>query len=69
MWVQFLDQEDLLSKEMPAYSCMLAWEIPGAEEPGRLQSTAPQRIRRDLAAKEQQQQTISVFHFRKKNCK
>ena len=68
MWVQSLGREDLLSKEMPAYSCMLAWGIPGTEEPGRLQSMAPQRARRDLATKGQQQQTISVFHFRKKNC-
>ena len=66
MWVQSLGQEDLLSKEMPTCSCMLAWEIPCTEEPGRLQSMALQRVRHDLATKEQQQQTVSIFHFRKK---
>ena len=64
MWVQSLGQEDLLSKEIPTYSCMLAWETPCAEEPGRLQSWH-HRVRHDLATKEKQQ-TISIFHFRKK---
>ena len=29
----------------------LAWEIPRTEEPGRLQSTGSQRVRRDLVTK------------------
>ena len=33
-----LGQEDLLEKEMATHSCILAWEIPWTEEPGRLQS-------------------------------
>ena len=37
-WVQFLDQEDPLEKEMATYSSILAWEIPWTEEPGGLQS-------------------------------
>ena len=37
MWVQSLCQEDALEKEMATHSCILAWEIPWAEEPGRLQ--------------------------------
>ena len=32
-WVQSLDQEDLLEKEMPTRSSILAWEIPWTEEP------------------------------------
>ena len=34
--VQSLDPEDPLEKEMGTISSVLAWEIPGTEEPGRL---------------------------------
>jgi len=33
-WVQSLDQEDLLEKEMATHSRILAWKIPWTEEPG-----------------------------------
>ena len=36
--VQSLGQEDSLEKEMASHSSILAWEIPWAEEPDRLQS-------------------------------
>ena len=36
-WVQSLGGEDLLEKEMAAHSSILAWRIPGTEEPSRLQ--------------------------------
>ena len=36
--VRTLDQDDSLEKEMATHSCILAWEIPWTEEPGRLQS-------------------------------
>ena len=48
MWetqVQSLGQEDLLEKEMATHSSVLAWKIPWAEEPGRLQSMGSQRVR------------------------
>ena len=35
-WFISLSQEDPLEKEMTTYSSVLAWEIPGTEEPGRL---------------------------------
>ena len=35
-WVQSLDQEDPLKKEMATHSSILAWEIPRTEEPGQL---------------------------------
>ena len=35
-WVQSLGWEDLLEKEMPTHSSILAWEIPWTEEPGGL---------------------------------
>ena len=39
---------------MAAYSSILAWEIPWAEEPGELQSVVSQRVRHYLATKQQQ---------------
>ena len=50
-WVQSLGQEDLLEKEMATHSSILAWKIPWAEEPGRLQSMGLQRVRHDQAKK------------------
>ena len=35
-WVQSLGQEDLLGKEMATHSSILAWKLPGTEEPGGL---------------------------------
>ena len=36
--VPSLGQEDPMEKEMATHSSILAWRIPGTEEPGRLQS-------------------------------
>ena len=36
--VRTLGGEDLLEKEMATHPSILAWEIPGTEEPGGLQS-------------------------------
>ena len=44
-WVQSLGLKDFLEKEMATHSCILAWNIPWMEEPGRLQSTGLQRVR------------------------
>ena len=41
------DQEDPLEEGMAAYSSVLAWGIPWAEELGRLQSIGSQRVRPD----------------------
>ena len=38
IWVQSLDQEDPLEKEMATHFSILAWEITWTEEPGRLWS-------------------------------
>ena len=35
------------------HRCILAWEIPWTEEPGRLQSVGLQRVRYDLVTKQQ----------------
>ena len=37
--VPSLGEEDHLEKEMAAHSSILAWRIPGTEEPSRLQIT------------------------------
>ena len=37
-WVQPLGWEDPLEKGMSKHSSILAWKIPGTEEPGGLQS-------------------------------
>ena len=41
--VQSLGQEDPLEKEMATHPSILAWRIPGTEEPGGLQSMGSQR--------------------------
>ena len=46
-WVQSLDQEDLLEKGMATHSGVLAWKIPGTEEPGGPQSIRSQGVRQD----------------------
>ena len=42
MWVQSLGGEDSLKKEVATHSSILAWEIPGTEERGRLHSVGSQ---------------------------
>ena len=44
MWVQSLDWEDLLKKEMATHSSILAGIIPWTEEPGGIQSMGSQRV-------------------------
>ena len=53
--VWFLSQEEHLEKEMATHSSVLAWKIPWTEEAGGLQSMGLQRIRHNLASKQQQQ--------------
>ena len=45
--VQVLVQENPLDKETATHSSILAWEVPGTEEPGRLQSVESQRAGHD----------------------
>ena len=42
-----LGQEDPQEKEMATHSSILAWRIPGTEEPGGLQSIGLQRTGHD----------------------
>ena len=45
--VPSLGWEDTLEKEMATHPSILAWEIPGTEEPGELQSVETQRVGHD----------------------
>ena len=45
MWVQILNWDDPLEKEIATYSNILAWKIPWTEDPRGLQCTGLQRIR------------------------
>ena len=51
--VQSLGWEDPLEKEMATHSTLLAWKIPWTEELGELQFMGSQRVRQDLATKQQ----------------
>ena len=42
-WVRSLGWEDPLEEEMATHSSILAWKIPGMEDPGGLQSMGLQR--------------------------
>ena len=55
-WVRLLSWEDTQEKEMTTHSCILAWEIPWMEEPGRLQLKGSQRAGHDLATEQQQRE-------------
>ena len=44
-----MGREDPLEKGTATHSRILAWRIPWAEEPGRLQPIGSQRVRHDLA--------------------
>ena len=53
--VQSQGQEDPQEKEMATHSSVFAWEIPRTEEPDGLQSMGSQRVRHNLAIKQQLQ--------------
>ena len=46
-WVPSLGREDPLEKEIAIHSSTIAWKIPWAEEPDRLQSMGLQRVGHD----------------------
>ena len=47
MQVPSLGREDPLGEEMATHCSILAWEIPGTEEPDGLRSMGSQRFRHD----------------------
>ena len=48
LWETWVGKKPL-EKEMATHSSILAWKIPGTEEPGRLQSMGLQRVGHDWA--------------------
>ena len=54
-------REDPLEKEMATHSSILAWEIPGTEEPGGLQSMGLQRVRDDIVTKSPPHRLQALF--------
>ena len=50
-WVQSRGWEDPLGEKMTTHSSILAWRIPGTEEPGKLQSMGLQTVGHDWATK------------------
>ena len=62
MQVQFLGREDPLQKETATHSSILAWEIPGAEEPGELKSMRVAKSQ-TLLSNKQQQQHMFVYMY------
>ena len=53
MQIQTPGQDNPLEEEIATHSSILAWRIPGTEEPRRLQSTGSQRVGHDWATKQQ----------------
>ena len=53
MWVQSLCREDPLQKKMATHFSILAWETPWTENAGRPQSMGSQRVKYNLATKQQ----------------
>jgi len=54
---------------MATHSSILAWRIPWTEEPGGLQSMGSQRVRHDLATKQQQISKVNELSFSNKSYK
>ena len=52
-----MSREGALEQETAAPSSILAWKIPWTKGPGGLQSMGLQRVGRDLATKQQEQQS------------
>ena len=61
MWVWSLGQGDSLEKEMATHSRIAAWEIPGTEEPGGLESLGSQRLGQDWVTKLEKDSPPSVY--------
>ena len=48
-WVRSLGREDPLEEDVATHSSILAWRVPGTEEPGGLQSVGSKRVGHDSA--------------------
>ena len=70
--VQSLGKEDALEKQVAAHSSILAWKNPMDRGARGVQSMESQRVRHDLATKQQQNQTSSILieaiSYESRNC-
>ena len=57
--VQPLGWEDPLEEGIATHSSILAWRVPCTEEPGGLESTGLQGVRRELLTKRQQMARVA----------
>ena len=62
-WVPSLGREDPLEEGMETHSTVLAWRIPGTEEPGGLQSMGSQTVGHARASKQQQEAIENGIRF------
>ena len=56
-----LGWEDPLEKGMATHSNILAWDIPGTEEPGGLQSMGSQKVGHNWGTKQHRDETDSLY--------
>ena len=59
--IRSLGQEDPLERGMATHSNILAWDIPGTEEPGGLQSMGSQKVRHNWGTKQHRDETDSLY--------
>ena len=64
-WIWSLVWEDPLEEGMATHSSILAWRIPWAEEPGKLQSMGLQRVGHDRATKHSSTYIIFLLKTRR----
>ena len=62
-WIWPLGWEDPLEEGITTHSSILAWKIPGTEEPGGLQSMKSQRVRHDRVTEYAFMYFILANHF------
>ena len=62
MWVRSLAREDPLEEGMATHSSILAWEIPGTEEPSWQQSKGLQRVGHDWSDLARVQRVIKMLN-------
>ena len=63
MGSESLGLEDPLENEMATHSSILAWKFSWTEDPGGLQCMGLQKVRHDLATKEQQHTKHSYLYI------
>ena len=63
MLIQYLLKSKYMKKEMATHSSVLAWRIPGMEEPGGLPSVGSHRVRHDWSNLAAASISLSAFYM------